>query len=105
MVSNGTVQFDQMFTGNTVGGSGTITIAGGTNLSPSTFVLGQSTFGTGTVWVTSGVFALTNNIRTAFIEIAGNGVGQMTVSNGVMLADRAFCRIPRYPGCEKHNNT
>ena len=89
-VSNGTVRFDQMFAGDAVGGSGTITIAGGTNLSPSTFVLGQSTFSTGTVWVTSGVVALTNNFRTAFIEIAGNGVGQITVSNGLMLADRAL---------------
>ncbi len=90
ILSNGTVQMDQMFTGNAVGGSGTITIAGGTNLSPSTFVLGQSTFSTGTVWVTSGVLGLTNSFRTAFIEIAGNGVGQMTVSNGLMLADRAL---------------
>ena len=89
-VSNGTARFDQMFAGDAVGGVGTITIAGGTNLSPSTFVLGQSTFSTGTVWVTSGVVALTNNFRTAFIEIAGNGAGQTTVSNGLVLVDRVF---------------
>jgi hypothetical protein len=89
-VSNGTVRFDQMFAGDAVGGVGTITIAGGTNLSPSTFILGQSTFSTGTVWVTGGAVALTNSIRTAFVEIAGNGVGLVTVSNGLVLVDRVL---------------
>ena len=86
IISNGTVQVDQTIAGNAVNGSGVITIAGGSFLSPSTLTLAEFPPSTGTVWVTSGVLALTNNITTATI-FTHDGLAQLTVSNGVLMAD------------------
>jgi len=86
IVSNGTVQADQTFAGNGVGGSGVLTIAGGNFLSDSTLVLGEFPPSTGTVWVTSGVLALTNNFSSADI-FTHDGIAQLTVSNGQLIVD------------------
>jgi Bacterial TSP3 repeat len=88
IVSNGTVQTDQTIAGNGVNGSGVLTIAGGNFLSQSTLVLGEDPPSTGTVWVTSGVLALTNNITSAGI-FTHDGIAQLIVSNGHVAVDTA----------------
>jgi len=88
-VSNGTAQIDQAYVGHGVGGSGTLTIAGGSYLSPNALILGDFLSGTGTVWITGGALELTNNIATANI-FTHDGLAQLTVSNGTLTADVAF---------------
>jgi T5SS/PEP-CTERM-associated repeat protein len=88
IVSNGTVQVDQTVAGNGVNGSGVLTIAGGNFLSQSTLVLGEDPPSTGTVWVTSGVLALTNSGLTANIFTL-DGIAQLIVSNGQVVVDAA----------------
>jgi hypothetical protein len=89
IVSNGTVRADQTFAGNGVGASGVLTIAGGSFLTDSTLELGGFPSGTGTVWVTSGVLALTNNFSSAEF-FTHDGIAQLTVSNGQVIVDLAL---------------
>jgi hypothetical protein len=89
VVSNGTAQIDQAYVGHGVGGSGTLTIAGGSYLSPNALTLGDFLSGTGTVWITGGMLELTNNISTANI-FTHDGLAQLTVSNGTLTADVAL---------------
>jgi T5SS/PEP-CTERM-associated repeat protein len=60
-------------------GSGTLTIAGGTNFSNGGLDLGMFVPATGAVWVTGGALLATNSGAT----VGDNGKGQLTVSNGV----------------------
>jgi hypothetical protein len=60
-------------------GSGTLTLAGGTNLFAGTFRMGDGD-GTGTVWVTGGQLNVTNGPTS----VGYSGFGQMIVSNGTL---------------------
>ena len=90
-VSNGSVLASQLIIGNTAGGAGTLTVAGGDVQTPDTgllfpVILGQSPGGTGTMWVTSGSFVSTNGTE----RIGDSGAGTIVVSNGTMLLWRPF---------------
>jgi autotransporter-associated beta strand protein len=63
-------------------GQGTLTVAGGTNTVSSTLAAGDSAGTTGAVWVTGG--RLDAGIQT--IILGSSGVGQMSVSNGTVVA-------------------
>jgi T5SS/PEP-CTERM-associated repeat protein len=81
-VSNGTWLADYVTVGNYPGSQGTLTIAGGTNSLSSSLYVGLSTNTMGIVWVTGGQLIVTNGGTV----VGDNGVGQMTVSNGAVLA-------------------
>jgi T5SS/PEP-CTERM-associated repeat protein len=85
ILSNGTLRSDLMAVGGTGGSVGTLTVAGGTLDGPAALQAGNAFAVTGTVWITGGTVALTNN---SFIQAIGNGgVGFMTVSNGLVTAN------------------
>ncbi len=88
IIAGGTVVASQGEIGIVGLSSGTLTVAGGTNLMYSSYSVGENSFSTGTVWLTSGALILTNNLRTAFVNLGGNGLGRMAVSNGLFVADR-----------------
>jgi hypothetical protein len=76
--SNGEMQmiFSE-YVGNSAGGEGTLTVAGGTHtVEDGELTVGNSAAATGSVWVTGGQLAT----DSAVIGLAG--VGQMSVSNG-----------------------
>jgi hypothetical protein len=64
-------------------------LAGGNFLSESILELGGFPSSTGTVWVTSGVLAVTNNFLGAGI-FTHDGIAQFTVSNGQVIVDTAL---------------
>ncbi len=80
-VSNGTVLAEDMIIGNSVGGNGTLTMAGGTNLAIGNLTVGNSS---GTVWVTGGRLVVTNNFK--LLNVGNGGIGRLTLSNGTVLA-------------------
>ena len=81
IVSNGT-WFSQGFVVGDVG-RGTLTIAGGVSTMGNPSTVGEDSGGTGTVWVTGGILDATGQE----IDLGTfHGSGQMTVSNGTMLA-------------------
>lgn len=74
-------------TSTVIGGSasGSLTVRGGTiTVTASRLTLGASSGSTGTIWMTgsSGTLVQTNNVSQ--IIIGSNGVGQVTVSNGIV---------------------
>jgi hypothetical protein len=81
IVSNGTMLVSNVILAVTSNGSGTLTVAGGTN-EFSFFAIGN--FATGAVWMTSSAaqIAVTNGSTT----IGNFGLGQMIVSNGTWFA-------------------
>jgi T5SS/PEP-CTERM-associated repeat protein len=81
-VSNGIMQARDMYFGYNPGSQGTLTLAGGTNSVSSAFEVGVLANSTGAVWVTGGQLTF-NNLLT---QVGLSGVGQMTVSNGTVLA-------------------
>jgi hypothetical protein len=81
--SNGFVQVYGENVGFNNGSSGTLTVAGGTNIVGSgELVVGYNSGSTGRVWVTGGQLVLTNSGT----YISWHGVGQLTISNSVVLA-------------------
>ena len=75
-------------------GNGTLFLAGGTNsfggsLSP-VLRLGSTAGSTGTVWLTGGLLVTTNAASKAAFNIGVAGVGNMTVSNGMWVADTVY---------------
>lgn len=79
----------------TVGNQGTLTIAGGTNKVSWLQLAAGAAGTTGTVWMTGGSLAVTNNTNFGGITnnptlVGVNGVGQMTVSNGTFLAREMY---------------
>jgi hypothetical protein len=82
-LSNGTWLAQGIYVGSHSGSQGALNIDGGTNTLSSLLELGVYTGSTGAVWVTSGQLTVTNNA----IYIGDFGVGQMTVSNGSVLAN------------------
>ncbi len=77
--SNGLFSAYSVYIGYLGGSSGTLTVAGGTNVISSVFEVGRYANATGTLWVTGGV--LTKPIGTVYLGDAG--VGRLTVSNGL----------------------
>jgi hypothetical protein len=65
------------------GSSGTLTIAGGTNVN-SVLEIGKLPGATGTVWMTGGL------LDGSLAYIGAGGVGQMTVSNGLITCYQLF---------------
>jgi hypothetical protein len=72
-----------------VNGSGTLIISGGTNLvGLSSLVLGQNVNSFGNVLITGGALLVTNTANGfgSGIDIGNNGVGNLTQSNGFVMA-------------------
>jgi hypothetical protein len=67
-------------------GRGTLNLIGGTNLFNTIGIAINSTV-TGSVTVSGGLLVVTNAAGGAVIGIGGAGIGDMTVSNGTLLAD------------------
>jgi T5SS/PEP-CTERM-associated repeat protein len=89
-VSNGTAQIGRLTVGANAGSEGTLTIAGGTNSVAERLVAGRLQHSTGTVWVTGGQLLATNATLSPAAFIGSNGVGRLTVSNGLFRAAAAF---------------
>jgi T5SS/PEP-CTERM-associated repeat protein len=85
-LSNGTWLAREVSVANAGSSRGTFTIAGGTNLVRSTFIVGSLGNATGTVWLTGGQLTVTND----YTSIGSFGTGQMTVSNGNWTALHVF---------------
>jgi autotransporter-associated beta strand protein len=79
-VSNGTVAAPILEIGFNSGSRGTLTVAGGA-ATPSSFFFAGLNGATGTVWVTGGQLG-----PIATMQIGRSGNGQLTVSNGSVLA-------------------
>ncbi len=86
-VSNGSVLANLIGVGGEAGSTGTLTIDGGTTSLLSGLAVGGEPNGTGAVWVTGGQLTITNNNVGLEVYIGLLGPGQMTVSNGSVLAD------------------
>jgi hypothetical protein len=83
-ISNGTFRGLTLLMGNDPGSSGTLTIAGGTNILNRSITVASDTGGAGAVWLTAGELTVTNN----FTSIVGSaGAGKMTISNGTFRAN------------------
>ncbi len=81
-LSNGAASFQDVYVG--YGNAGSMTTAGGTATVLSRFTVGQlgNPASTGAVWITGGQLTMVN--QTAII--GNSGVGQMTISNGIVSA-------------------
>ena len=89
-LANGTVQAGDdaslpngVFLGLNPGSQGTLSISGGTFVSPGHLCLGGSNGATGVLWLTGGQLILTNNYLTT---IGDAGTGQLVMSNGQFMA-------------------
>jgi hypothetical protein len=78
-LSNGVWHGFQTVVGRSSGSRGTLTIAGGTHFLNGILDVGLFIAATGSVWITGGELVATNSGA----EIGVNGVGQLTISNGV----------------------
>src|SRR4029077_12007561 len=67
--------------GNGPGSQGALTVAGGTATLSGGLVVGDGLFATGSVFITGGQLAVTNQNTV----IGSYGTGQLTVSNGSVL--------------------
>src|ERR1043166_5225806 len=94
IVSNGTVSAVILDVGVTSGSSGTLTIAGGTNVLTSSLIVGDSGSSTGRVWMKGGQLALTNTVVSGTLTVGSSGSGNMTVSNGTILAN--FLEVAKF---------
>jgi T5SS/PEP-CTERM-associated repeat protein len=95
-VSNGAVSAVTLIVAELGGSQGTLTLAGGSVTETNdSMILGRLAAATGTVWVTGGQMTSVNTNGLIAIEVGGSGVGQMTVSNGTVLAGQIMA------GCEE----
>ena len=85
-VSNGTWLAQSVDVGGNSGSQGTLTVAGGTNSISSVLTVGPNINATGAVWLTGGELVITNGA----IQVGGASVGQMTISNGSLLASNIY---------------
>ncbi|HVM60466.1 MAG TPA: hypothetical protein VMV72_06310 [Verrucomicrobiae bacterium] len=86
-ISNGTVSAATLIVGELAGSRGTLTVAGGSVTETNdSMILGRVTGATGTVWVTGGQLSSMNTNGLIAIEVGNGGMGQMTVSNGTVVA-------------------
>ena len=82
VVSNGQIAASYIIVGDALGSSGTLTLAGGTINISGAMTIAQGQNATGSVFITGGQLSVTNQ----GVSVGGFGVGQMTVSNGSLLA-------------------
>lgn len=82
-VSNGTMRARDVVVGSDDGSQGNWVVAGGTNILSSFLTLGEFPGATGNVWVGGGLFVVTN---APPMIVGSNGVGFVTVTNGVVRA-------------------
>ena len=92
-LSNGTASFQDVYVG--YDNVGTTTIAGGTMTILSRLIVGQmgSPVSTGAVWMTGGQLTIAN-----YSIIGSSGLGQMTISNGIVTATDVFIGNSGNPG-------
>jgi hypothetical protein len=85
-VSNGSVQLGAAYVGRYSGSQGTVTMAGGSITTFSGLTIGNG--GAGAFWVKGGQLTATNLIpgQSNVVTIGGSNLGQMTMSNGTVLA-------------------
>ena len=81
----GSTLFSTLIVGNLAGSEGTLTLNGGTNEVDHSLLIGFQSNATGTVWVTGGYLYVRPVFNTSLI-VGDEGVGQMTVSNGLVSA-------------------
>lgn len=86
MVAAGTVNAGTLDIGNAAGSLGTLTISGVATVRCSSLVIGPVTNATGTVWMTGGELTATNGGKQNTSYVGNGGMGQMTVSNGMVLS-------------------
>jgi Bacterial TSP3 repeat len=83
-VSNGTWQAEHVFVGGSndpgLGGTGTLTVDGGTNTFTSTLNISYGSGCTGTVWLTGG------QLSASEVDVGGAGLGRMTIEGGSSMA-------------------
>jgi hypothetical protein len=82
VISNGQLMASSMIVANGPGSLGALTVAGGTATLSGGLVVGDGLGATGAVFITGGRLAVTNQNMV----IGSYGIGQITVSNGVLLA-------------------
>jgi hypothetical protein len=93
-ISNGQLAASSMIVGDAMGSSGTLTLAGGTLNLSGALVIAQGQSATGAVFITGGQLSVTNQgapvtpteTGQLSVTVGGFGVGQLTVSNGSLLA-------------------
>jgi large repetitive protein len=105
LVTNGLALLNPLLVGNVAGADGTLTVAGGSvsvsAANPavaSLMALGNMAGATGTCWITGGELLITNSGSVAQLQIGSFGVGQMTVSGGVMRVNSIF--VGSFPGSQ-----
>ena len=83
-VSGGEWRVRDMIVGLNAGSRGALTLAGAAQLLPTVLTIGSNANSAGSVWVTGGSAQLvaTNTVAV----IGGSGAGQLTLSNGSVLA-------------------
>jgi T5SS/PEP-CTERM-associated repeat protein len=82
-LSNGAVRGTILSVADSGASRGTFTMSGGTcNLAESLFI-GSGASAAGAVWISGGLLTMTNDSTSV---IGNQGVGQMTISNGTVLA-------------------
>jgi hypothetical protein len=91
MVAAGTVLASEIDVGYS--SQGTLTVSGTATVRCYSVSSGPFPSGTGTVWVTGGQLIVTNRLPiglSSVMYVGYWGAGQMTVSNGMVLANRAY---------------
>jgi T5SS/PEP-CTERM-associated repeat protein len=83
IVSNSTCLIENVYAGTEFGSQGTLTLAGGAITAGTLVDVGVG--GAGALWVTGG--QLTANTGTIRVGDNGGAVGQMTMSNGMVVAN------------------
>lgn len=86
-VSGGQWQGNNLNVGNFGSSRGTLYLTDGTNSFNGTFTVASSAASTGSVWLTGGQLVTTNAASNASAFIGNAGIGDMTVSNGIWLAN------------------
>ncbi len=71
---------------------GALAIAGGTHTLSSRLNVGAGANATGTVWMTGGLLAVTNDLTT--VGTGTPSLGQLTVSNGTLLSQSIYLGFP-----------
>jgi T5SS/PEP-CTERM-associated repeat protein len=92
-LSNGTSSCQDMFVG--YDNTGTMTVAGGTMNILSRLIVGQlsNPISSGAVWITGGQLTI-----ASFSIIGNSGIGQMTISNGIVTMTDVFVGNGSNPG-------
>jgi hypothetical protein len=85
VISNGQVEASSMILATGPGSLGMLTVAGGSATLSGGLVVGNGLSATGIVFITGGQLVVTNQ----GLVVGGYGAGQVTVSNGVLLARTA----------------